>query len=165
MTMRTVGREQSTLKGLTRALKEMGAVNPAGDVARIIETFRDVGVHLERDLVDAEITASRQGGFDVRMHLTPGAEARMQAAELKQDLVDAVTKAAASSRPKPGRVTITPGPGGSLTLDRVDPDSPLSKLPANLPTYRPAGSPMAAKWGATTPDGRAVPNHIKETGK
>jgi len=158
MTMRTVGREQSTLKGLTRALKEMGAPFPAAAVARLVETFGDVGVQLERDLVDAEITASAAGGWDVRMHITTAAEARLQAAELKQDLVEAVTKAARPSR----RLTVTPGPDGSLTLVREDGTVQLRKLPPNLPAYRPAGSPMAAKWGATLPDGRPAPNQIKE---
>lgn len=158
MTTRTVGRESSTLAGLERAFKEMGAVDPAADVARIVETFRDVHVHLESDLVDAEITASAQGGFDVRMHLTHAAGARIEAAELKQDLVEAVTKAVRPSR----RLTVTPGPDGSLTLVRDDGTEQLRKLPPNLPAYRPAGSPMAAKWGATTPDGRPTPNQLKE---
>ena len=158
MTMRTVGRESSTLAGLERALKEMGSPDPAADVARLVETFGDVGVRLESDLLDADITPSAQGGFDVRMHITRAAEARLQAAELKQDLVEAVTKAARPSR----RLTVTPGPDGSLTLVRDDGTVQLRKLPPNLPAYRPAGSPMAAKWGATTPDGRPTPNHLKE---
>ncbi|HUZ85661.1 MAG TPA: hypothetical protein VNF26_01785 [Candidatus Baltobacterales bacterium] len=137
----------------------MGAPDPAADVARLAETFGDIGVHLESALVDADITANAAGGWDVRMQLTSAAYARMQAAELKQDLVEAVSKAAASSRPRPGRLTVTPGPGGSLTLVRTDDSTVQGRaLPPGLPAYRPAGSPMAAKWGATLPDGRPTPN-------